>query len=164
MELILLILAILFLLWRVKSANDEAFPPDYSGGNFYGGLPSGWSASSDASYKDGGMGRTSGFSTSEGSTGLLDSYENRERWESSSSLYEDDDHYRRWHEDNCDLSRALWDPSCPMYHVFHHDDHSSSSNWDDSWSSSSWNDSWSSSGWDSGSSSWDSWSSSSWDS
>ncbi len=134
MEYVVLVLAILFFLWRLNSANDEALE-DYEGQKTTDVMSSKPTNPPDYEYYDSGMGSSAGY-------------------ESSSF----DDHYRRWHDDHCDISRAMWDPSCPMYHVFHHDDWSSSSSWDDSWSSSSWDDSWSSSSWDSwsGSSSWDS--------
>lgn len=45
-------------------------------------------------------------------------------------------------EDDCDLSRALWDPSCPLYSALQDDPDDSHSSWDDDWSisSSPWDD------------------------
>uniref|UniRef100_A0A832GQT6 Uncharacterized protein n=1 Tax=Caldimicrobium thiodismutans TaxID=1653476 RepID=A0A832GQT6_9BACT len=44
-------------------------------------------------------------------------------------------------EDDCDLSRALWDPSCPLYSALQDDSDDYHSSWDDDWySSSSWDD------------------------
>ncbi len=137
MEWIVLLLAVLFLLWKIKDANDEAFSSNVHPGT--SNLSEQWE------------------NTSSAHTSSLDSHsplgdEDRRLWDSHSFL--DNDTTRRWDShDDCDISRAMWDPSCPMYHVFN--DHWNSSN--DSWWSSS-ND------WDSGSSSWDSWGSSSWDS
>ncbi len=136
MEWILLLLAVLFLLWKIKDANDEAFSSNVHPGT--SNLSEQWK------------------NTTSAHTSSLDSHspledEDRKLWNSHSFL--DNDTTRRWDShDDCDISRAMWDPSCPMYHVFN--DHWNSSN--DSWWSSS-ND------WDSGSSSWDSWGSSSWD-
>jgi len=137
MEWILLLLAVLFLLWKIKDANDEAFSSNVHPGT--SNLSEQWE------------------NTSSEHTSSLDSHspledEDRKLRDSHSSF--DYNTTRRWDShDDCDISRAMWDPSCPMYHVFN--DHWNSSN--DSW----WN---SSNDWSSGSSSWDSWGSSSWDS
>lgn len=75
-------------------------------------------------------------------------------------------------DSNCSSSRAFWDPTCPLYHVLHSDDTTSTdymtstSSFDDDYyyfSSRFYDDS-SSSSWDSGwTSSYDDFSSSSWD-
>lgn len=80
-------------------------------------------------------------------------------WTTSEHFYIDDNHKSY----ECDISRSLYDPSCPLYHIFHHDDYlssdftSSNGLLDSSYSSSDW-DSWSSSSsdsWSSSTSSWD---------
>ena len=75
------------------------------------------------------------------------------------------------YEDDCDIARATYDPSCPLYWVLNDDKNSCSDNLLSSWSDgcdssfSFWDSGSSWSSWDSGSSWSDSWSSgsSSWD-
>jgi len=136
MEWILLLLAVLFLLWRIKSANDEAFASHVQSGT----------ANLSEQWEDISPDQASPLH----SHSLLED-ENRGMWDSHSSF--DYNTTRRWDShDDCDISRAMWDPSCPMYHVFNDRWDSSNNNW--------WN---SSNDWDSGSSSWNSWGSSSWE-
>lgn len=97
MEAILVLLVLLFLVWKLKRANDQAFD-------------SGQQVNADPSMY--------------GST-----------------------HY----EDECSVSRALWDPSCPLYHSLNDDGYfrDCGSSTDDYSGCSSWNS------FSSGSSSWD---------
>ncbi|WP_340695950.1 hypothetical protein [Hydrogenobacter thermophilus] len=154
MELLLLILAIVVLLITIRKANDETF------------------ADTTTPNQDQNSSALDDYTEMEDHTAHQDS----SFWDSKSgfSLF-DEDYWHSIHSydsifshDDCDLSRALWDPSCPLYWAMHNDSSSDwssglSSNFDD-WSSSNWDTS-SSSGWDDWSSSnWDDWSSSGWSS
>lgn len=153
MELLFLILAIVVLLIAINRANDEAFD-DKKNTNQDQDSPDSdqHTEMKDHTYHD-----DSSFGDSKNSFSMFD----EDYWHQTTS------HESTFSHDDCDLSRALWDPTCPLYWAMHHDSSSDwssgfSSNFDD-WSSSSWDTS-SSSGWDDWSSSnWDDWSSSSWD-
>ena len=117
MEAILVLLALMFLVWKIKRANDEAFDSGQqmsTKSSFYEDTQSTWdSGSTYASY---------------------------------SSIH---------HDDDCDVLRASWDPSCHLYHSSsdygYIQDCGSSTDYYSSCNS------WDSSSWDSSSSSSSSW-------
>ncbi|MCS7196315.1 MAG: hypothetical protein NZ827_03500 [Aquificaceae bacterium] len=133
MEYVLLLVVVLFLIWKINLANKEAFPQNNER-----------KAEDKPFQEDSPMHCYEGTSQSN-----VFSSEEKHKAGSSSSLLEDG--ISGW-SDDCNLSRALWDPSCPLYHSLHEEGLSGN----DDWSSSSWDtysyyDSWTSSGsgWDS---------------
>ncbi|RMH81370.1 MAG: hypothetical protein D6674_00750 [Acidobacteria bacterium] len=107
MEWIILIIALVALLWRIKKENDEAL------GYFEQDGPTGTRREENEPYRF----------HSERSLGF---------WETSSAYMSDDEnsfwHLRSYDDDHgCDITRAYWEPSCPLYWSLNNDSHCS---WD----------------------------------